>query len=173
MATTTQGTVCIQCKKTKGIVTCKGCSKDFCLVHINEHRNKLSEQLDKTEDQFNEFKAEIDEQKAELQTHKLMKQIDEWERESIEKVRQVANEVRHELLPCVITFFTDLDFKFKQLTQQIIQCRKENDFSDPDIQIFNEELKRLKDILSNTPDIKIEHDSTSFINKIRLAMKGK
>ncbi|CAF4780987.1 unnamed protein product [Rotaria sp. Silwood1] len=92
MATTTQGIVCIKCKKTKRIVTCKGCSKDFCADHLNEHHNELSEQLGKTEDQFNEFKIQIEGQKAELQQHELMKQIDQWEHESIEKIRQVANE---------------------------------------------------------------------------------
>ncbi|CAF3070572.1 unnamed protein product [Rotaria sp. Silwood2] len=173
MATATQGTICVKCKKTKGIVTCKGCSKDFCLDHINEHYSELNEQLGKTEDQFNEFKIGIEEQKADPQKHELTKQIDEWERESIEKIRQVANEVRHELSSCVIKFVTNLDLKLKHLTEQLIQNRKDNDFADPDIQFFNGELKRLKDILSSPPDFKLEYDSTSFINKIRLKTKGK
>ncbi|CAF3931803.1 unnamed protein product [Rotaria sp. Silwood1] len=167
MATTTQGIVCIKCKKTKRIVTCKGCAKDFCADHLNEHHNELSEQLGKTEDQFNEFKIQIEGQKAELQQHELMKQIDQWEHESIEKIRQVANEVRLELSSCVITFITDQDFKFKKLREQLIQCRKDEDFIDTDIQFLNEELEKLKCILNNSPTFKIEYDSTSFINKIR------
>ncbi|CAF1635824.1 unnamed protein product [Rotaria sp. Silwood1] len=172
MATATQVTICVKCKKTKSIVTCKGCSKDFCLDHINEHYNELSEQLGKTEDQFNAFKIEIDEQKVKPQKHELIKQVDTWERESIEKIRQVSNELRHELSSCVITFVTNLDSNLKQLTERLIHCRKENDFAEPDIQFFNEELKRLKDILNNSPDLKVEYDSTSFINKIRLTKKA-
>ncbi|CAF2938481.1 unnamed protein product [Rotaria sp. Silwood2] len=152
---------------------CSGCSQDFCFDHIAEHRNELSEQLGQCEDQFNEVKIKIEEQKTEPQKNELMKKLDKWEIESIEKIRQMANEIRHELSSCIVEFITDLSLKFQQLTEQIIQCRKANDFSDVEIKFFNEELKRLKDILDNPSDFKIEQDSTTFINKIRLTRKGK
>ncbi|CAF1276616.1 unnamed protein product [Rotaria sp. Silwood1] len=136
-----------------------------------EHHNDLSEELGAIEHQFTEFKIEIDEQKAESQNHELIKQIDKWERESIEKIQQVANEVRNELASCVVTFATDLQLKLKQLTDRLIKCRKEEDFIDTDIYFFNEELKQLKDILNNPSNFNIEEDSTSFINKICLKMK--
>ncbi|CAF5125542.1 unnamed protein product [Rotaria sp. Silwood1] len=141
MATTTGKTSCIICKKSKMTVKCSGCSKDFGLNHISEHHNELSQQLGTIEDQFNDLKLEMDEQKSNPQKPELMKQIDKWERESIEKVRQVADEVRRELSSYIVTFATNLDFKLKQLTQKIIQCRKDNDFADQEIQVFNEELK--------------------------------
>ncbi|CAF3749212.1 unnamed protein product, partial [Rotaria sordida] len=171
MATATNKTLCIKCKKSKTTMKCSGCSKDFCFDHIDEHRNELSEQLGTIEDQFNDFKIGIDEQKADRQKHELMKQINRWERKSIEKIRQVANEVRHELSSRIVIFTTDLDVKLKQLTQKIIQCRKENDFADQEIQDFNEELERLRDILNKPPDFKIKYDTTSFISKIHLNMK--
>ncbi|CAF3508776.1 unnamed protein product, partial [Rotaria sp. Silwood2] len=152
---------------------CSGCSQDFCFDHIAEHRNELSEQLGQCEDQFNEVKIKIEEQKTEPQKNELMKKLDKWEIESIEKIRQMANEIRHELSSCIVEFITDLSLKFQQLTEQIIQCRKANDFSDVEIKFFNEELKRLKDILDNPSDFTIEQDSTTFINKIRLTRKGK
>ncbi|CAF3647517.1 unnamed protein product [Rotaria sp. Silwood1] len=141
MATTTGKTSGVICKKSKITVKCSGCSKDFGLNHISEHRNELSQQLGTIEDQFNDLKLEMDEQKSNPQKPELMKQIDKWERESIEKVRQVADEVRRELSSYIVTFATNLDFKLKQLTQKIIQCRKDNDFADQEIQVFNEELK--------------------------------
>ncbi|CAF4031574.1 unnamed protein product [Rotaria sp. Silwood2] len=172
MATITGKNYCVKCKKPKTTVKCSGCSQDFCFDHISEHRNELSEQLGRTEDQYNELRIEIDEKKIEPQKHELMKKIDEWERESIEKIRQVANEVRHKLLSCIITFVDNIDLKLKELSKQLIHYRKENDFADPDIQFLNEQLKRLKDILNNPPNIKIEYDSTYFIDKIRLTTKA-
>ncbi|CAF1267424.1 unnamed protein product [Rotaria sp. Silwood1] len=172
MATITAKTSCVKCKKIKNTLKCSGCSQDFCFDHIAEHRNELSEQLSQCEDQFNEVKIKIDEQKSEPQKNKLMKQIDRWEIESIEKIQQMANEIRFELSSCIIKFVTDLDMKLKQLTKQIIQCRKEDDFSDIEIKFFNEELKRLKDILNNPTDFKIEQESTTFINKIHLTHKA-
>ncbi|CAF5132832.1 unnamed protein product, partial [Rotaria sp. Silwood1] len=138
---------------------------------MSEHHNELSEQLGQCEDQFNAVKIKIEQQKTEPQKNELMKQIDKWEIESIEKIRQIANEIRHELSLCIIKFASNLDLKLKQLTEQIIQCRKNDDFIDTDVQFFNEELECLKDTLSNPSDIKLEQDSTTFIKKIRLTRK--
>ncbi|CAF3469354.1 unnamed protein product [Rotaria sp. Silwood1] len=168
MVITTTKTSCVKCKKVKNTIKCSGCSQDFCFDHIVEHRNEINEQFDQCEDQFNEIKIKIEAQKIEPQNNELMKQIDIWEIESIEKIRQIANEIRYELSSYIIDFTLDLDLKMKQLTEELIQCRKENDFSDLEIQRFNEELKQLKDILNNSTDFIIEQDPTTFINKIRL-----
>ncbi|CAF2321587.1 unnamed protein product [Rotaria sp. Silwood2] len=173
MASTILKNSCVKCKKTKHTVKCGGCSQDFCLNHMNEHHNELSEQLGTIEDQFNEFNIEIDGQKADPQKHGLMKQIDEWELESIEKIRQTANKARRELSWCMSRFVTDMNVKLKQLNEQITQCRKQEDFSDPDIQFFNEKLERLKETLNKPPYFKVEQYSTSFISKIHLAVEGK
>ncbi|CAF4729562.1 unnamed protein product, partial [Rotaria sp. Silwood2] len=137
------------------------------------HRHELSEQLNTIEDQFNELKIRIAGQNVKQQKHELMKQIDEWEYESIEKIRQVANEVRRELSLSVTKVVTDLDFKLNRLTEQIVKFRKDEDIAETDIQVFNEELQRLKTNLKNPLNFKIKRDSTSFINKIHLGIKGK
>ncbi|CAF3721638.1 unnamed protein product [Rotaria sordida] len=171
MATTAGKTTCVKCKEPKNTVKCAGCFQEFCLNHMFEHHKELSEQLDAIEHQFNEFKIEIDGQKVESQKHELIEQIDKWERESIEKIRQVANDARNELTSCVTTFFTDVDLKLKQLTERLINCRKEEDFIDTDVYFFDEELKQLKDTLNNPSNFKIEQQSTSFLNKICLTMR--
>lgn len=174
MAATTIGkTFCVKCKRPKHTVRCEGCSQDLCFNHIIEHRNDLIEQLNRTEDQLKEFKNEMDEQRAEPHKHELMKRIDQWEHESIEKVRQMANETRQDLSVCVIKVIADLDTKWKQLIEQLNQYRHEEDFIDTDIQFLKEELERLKEMLKNPPDLKLNNESTSLINKIRLTMKRK
>ncbi|CAF1058738.1 unnamed protein product [Rotaria sordida] len=170
MATTTDKIPCVKCKKPKNAVTCPGCSQAFCLSHVNEHHNELSEQLVTIEDQFNELRIEIDEQKSELQKHELIK-INRWESDSIEKIRQVANEVRHELSSYGNILITDLNSKLKQLAEKLDQCRREDDFIDTDIQFFNEKLTQLRDTLNNPFNFEIEQDSTSFIEKLRLTIK--
>ncbi|CAF3160546.1 unnamed protein product [Rotaria sp. Silwood2] len=154
MATKTDEKFCVTCKKTKNTVKCSGCSTDFCSDHIVEHRNELSEQLNTIEDQFNELKIRIAGQNVKQQKHELMKQIDEWEYESIEKIRQVANEVRRELSLSVTKVVTDLDFKLNRLTEQIVKFRKDEDIAETDIQVFNEELQRLKTNLKNSLNFK-------------------
>ncbi|CAF4887398.1 unnamed protein product, partial [Rotaria sp. Silwood1] len=75
-------------------------------------------------------------------------------------IRQMTNEIRHQVSWCSIKFVTDLDFKLKQLAEHIIQCLQEHDFSDVEIKSFNKELKRLKNIFNNRTYFKIEQDSS-------------
>ena len=63
---------------------CRGCSKDFCFVHLTEHGQFLNKQFGET----------ISHLKNNSQNHPLMKQIDEWGNESILKIKQKANECR-------------------------------------------------------------------------------
>ncbi|CAM4817381.1 unnamed protein product [Rotaria magnacalcarata] len=170
---TTHRAVCCQCKKTKGTLICDECSKDFCPKHMIEHVDDLCEQLNKTDDQFNQFKLQIEEQLVKPETHELMKEIDNWERESIEKIQKMANDIRQELSSCLISFIDDLNAKFRYLTEQFIQCRTEENIINSNIQFFNEELNLLKNTLHKPPFFKILYKSRIFIKRIRLTKNSK
>ncbi|CAF3426038.1 unnamed protein product [Rotaria socialis] len=66
-------------------------------------------------------------------------------------------------------FVTNIDLKLKELTEQLVQCCKEEALIDTDIHVFfNQARIKLKQALQSPLDFKIEYDSTSFINKMRL-----
>ncbi|CAF3209705.1 unnamed protein product [Rotaria socialis] len=165
---TTHRAVCCQCRKTKGTLICDECSKGFCPKHMIEHVDDLREQLNKTDDEFSQFKLQIEEQLVKPEAHELMKEIDNWERESIEKIQKMANDIRQELSSCLISFVDDLNAKFRHLTEQFIQCRTEGNIIDSNIQFFNEELNLLKNTLHKPPFFKIQYKSRIFIKRIRL-----
>ncbi|CAF1207656.1 unnamed protein product, partial [Adineta steineri] len=56
-------TPCFICNEDKITYSCKGCSKEFCLIHLTEHRQTLTNELHYITNQYNEFKQKIHEQK--------------------------------------------------------------------------------------------------------------
>ena len=54
---------CFTCDKEKAAYECKGCLRDFCFIHLKEHRQMLSRQLDEIENDHNLFLQTILEEK--------------------------------------------------------------------------------------------------------------
>ncbi|UJR07075.1 hypothetical protein I4U23_011363 [Adineta vaga] len=75
---------CSTCKKDKITYFCRGCLKEYCFLHLEEHRQAINGDLDEIVNDFNQFQQEIHDGK---QNSILIKQINEWEQESIEKIQ--------------------------------------------------------------------------------------
>jgi hypothetical protein len=84
--------VCITCEKNAGIFKCEGCSQVFCTKHATEHRQTLNHQLDQVVLEHDTLKQVFIEHKN--QHDPLLAQIDQWEKESIDKIRQTADDAR-------------------------------------------------------------------------------
>ena len=90
---------CATCgNKGVGIFRCEGCLQVFCRKHLNEHRDVLSHQLDEIVLEHDTLQQTIVENKGmQDNQHPLLKQIDQWERDSIRKIQQLADEVRQQV----------------------------------------------------------------------------
>ena len=173
MATaTTAKTHCVKCQKQKSTVKCGGCIKDFCLTHMNEHHQELSAQLAQTEDQYNQFKSTLDDQDVVLHKHPWIQQIGQWEQQSIERIRHVANEVRLQASTCIKDSIANVNLRLERLTEKLVQCRGEDDFADTEVQLFDEGLQQLIATLDAPSQYKLECVSTSFIIQIYLIGRG-
>jgi hypothetical protein len=173
MATgTTDKSYCVKCPKQKNISKCEGCARNFCPTHAIEHQQELSLQLGQTEDRYNQFHDTLQHQDAVLNQHPLMKQINEWEKESMDKIRRLALEVRLQASTHIKQSTADLTLQFKRVTEKISLCRKEDDFADKEVQFFDAELRRLKDILDTPSSQQLEYISSSFISRIQLMNQG-
>ena len=73
-------------------------------------------------------------------------------KQSIQKIQLVAAEVRHQVLVRIEASAADLNSQLKHLTDQLSQCRKEDDFGDKDVYFFSDELQRLKASVDALPD---------------------
>ncbi|CAF3424741.1 unnamed protein product, partial [Rotaria sp. Silwood2] len=167
MATaTTDRNLCDTCQKTKGISKCEGCSKIFCYNHFVGHRQELNKQLDEVEVTRDVFWQSLSEQISKPQNHILVQKINDWERDSIQLIRQTADEVRKLLQKHIAKHITDIEIKVNKLTDQLRQSRQENDFIETDLHRWKNQLIQLTDELNKPSNITIRQDSKSLINKI-------
>lgn len=166
MANAIGRTRCATCGKEKATLKCGGCSQDFCFDHVADHRQELSKQLDDVEVSRDLFRQKLTEQTANSQKHTLIKQVDEWEHDSVIKIRQTAEEARQILLQHTTTHIKQVEVKLNKLTNQLRQQREENDFFETDLYRWKEELMRLAEELDKPSNIRLRYDPTPFITKI-------
>jgi hypothetical protein len=165
MTTATTNT-CAICGKGKATLKCGGCQQDFCYNHVTNHRQELNKQLDEIEVNRDVFRQTLTDQTTDSENHVLIKQIDKWERESINKVRQTAEEARQTVLQHTKEHTARIEIKLNKLTDELRVGRLENDFFETDLKQWKEELTRLTEGLARPPNIKLQQDSVSIVNQI-------
>ena len=166
MAAATRKARCITCGKERSTARCAGCSQDFCFDHLADHRRELSTQLDEVEVHRDLFRQTLTEQTTDPQKIPLIKQIDRWEKDSIQKIQQTAKECRQLLLHHTTGHINQIEIDLTKLTNQIRQIRQENDVNETDLSAFREKLTQLTKELAETPNVSIQEDSATLINKI-------
>ncbi|CAF1583008.1 unnamed protein product, partial [Adineta steineri] len=168
MAMANKKTQCFSCNKEKITYPCEGCSKKFCLTHLTEHQQILNEELNHIINDYDEFKQRINQQKQNPLNHSLIKQINQWETNSIEIIQQRAQNCREIVIKYSRRFITDIEKKFKDLSEQIKQIHDENEFNEIDLNYLRNQLKEITEELNNSSNISIQQDSQSFINEISI-----
>jgi chromosome segregation ATPase len=166
MATATAKACCVICGKGKATLKCTGCSQHFCYNHVAEHRQELNQQLDEVELNRDVFRQTLTDQTTDSKQHPLIKQIDKWERESIHKIRQTAEEAKQLVLQHTIEQIARIEVRLNKLTDELREGRQENDFFETDLKQWKEELKRLTEELATPSNIKLQQDSTPLVSRI-------
>jgi flagellar biosynthesis GTPase FlhF len=158
---------CFMCDKEKSTYSCRGCSRDFCFDHLQEHRQTFGQQFDKIENDRDQFQQKLNEQKEEdPKKRPLIQQINRWEHDSIEKIKETAEECRQTVNEHTNKYFIEIEIKLSELTEELRQVRRENEFNEIDLNKFKIKLTKLTEELYKPPNISTEHGCASFINKI-------
>ncbi|CAF1423880.1 unnamed protein product [Adineta steineri] len=159
---------CVTCGKDRNTVRCDGCSQPFCYNHLGDHRQELSKQLDEIEVNRDLFRQTLTEQSAKPANLTLIKQINQWEQDSIAKIRQTANEARQTILQHNMKYLTETEIKLNTLTKQLREIRVENDFVEADLQRWKTQLTQMNNELDKPSDITIQQSLTPLITTIRV-----
>jgi hypothetical protein len=168
-STTLQKTLCATCGKTTGLFMCRGCGKDFCMRHTNEHQQELGKQMDELTLDHDQFRQKLIEQKTHSQYYSHIKQkIDTWEHQSINKIRQAANDARKDLENKIEEYSTKLTEDLTKIADELKQARREEEFLETNILEWTNQLNKLKNDLAKPPafDIQQDQNEDSFISKI-------
>ncbi|CAF1188846.1 unnamed protein product [Adineta steineri] len=166
MAMANNKTQCFTCNKEKITYSCKGCSKEFCLIHLTEHQQRLNEELNHIINEYDQFKQIMNEQEQNPQNLLLIKQINEWETNSIEIIQRKAQNCRKSVIKYSQNFLNGIEMKFNDLSEQIKQNRDENEFNEINLEYLRNQLIKITLELNKPSGVSIEQDSQPFINEI-------
>ncbi|CAF1442805.1 unnamed protein product [Rotaria sp. Silwood1] len=148
--------------KTVGILKCEGCSQIFCRKHVNEHRDLLSHQLDEIVFEHDTLQQMILEEKnKEKNYHPQLKQIDKWERDSIKKIQQTANEARQQIETLIGSQKEIVSKELYNLAEELKKARIDDDFVETDLRKWTSMLKKIQhDVADVCPSTTISEDPT-------------
>ena len=165
-------TYCVQCEKEMIAYRCKGCSQEFCVIHLPDHHRELGLQLDGVEYECNFLRQAIIEQTKNPQIHALIQQINQWEEYSIDLIRRTAKEARQVLIKHGAENTDTIQVKLVELTEELKITRDKNDFNELRLDQFKRKLKELEEQLNKPSNISIRHDTSSFINRISVVISS-
>jgi hypothetical protein len=166
-SSTLQKTPCTICGRVVGPFTCRGCQKDFCTRHVVEHRQMLNKQMDELTLIHERFRQNIMKQSTEIHQYSLMKQIDEWEKQSINKIQLVARNTRQQLQKLISQHKSKLNEVLAKIAHDLRKAREDGNFFETDVKEWTEKLNKLtptKEIFKQSiGDIRIEDNGQVIV----------
>lgn len=153
-------TSCAICGKEKATLRCSGCLAEFCYQDLMIHREELNRQLEEIENHRDLLRQVLTEQ---IQRSISMQEIDQWEQRSIEFTRQTAEQARATLREYSKKYLEQIEFNLAQFTQELRQCRQEEDFNEIHLQQFQQQLKQMTKELNRPMDIIVREESIGRI----------
>jgi hypothetical protein len=165
MATANIKTPCSICEVETSTFLCRGCSRDFCFNHLTEHRQLLTTQLHYVQNDFNEFRQRIIDLKNNPEQHLLIEEIDQWEIDSIKKIKQRAKECRETLINYTTKIINRVEIKLNNSNEQLVPLHNKTEYNEIDLDRFKGILEDLKTELNQPTNLQIKQQSNSFINE--------
>ncbi|CAF1490159.1 unnamed protein product [Adineta steineri] len=168
MAMTKNKTHCFTCNKDKITYLCEGCVKNFCLMDLTKHRQLLNEELYHIINDYNQFKQIFNEQKPSSHDLSLIDQINQWQRNSIEKIKQKAKDSIENVIKSSQALLNDIEIKFNDLNEQLKQIHSENEFNEINLNYLRNELTKIREEFYHPRKTSIEKDLQAFTNDISI-----
>lgn len=88
---------CLNCRGGAGTFTCHGCCRPFCPEHARDHRTALASNLQALIADNQRIDTSVAGGNRRRECDRARAELERWEQESIQKVRQYANDVRRRL----------------------------------------------------------------------------
>ena len=166
MASASQPNLCAKCPKGRAQTMCSGCQQWLCFKHLVEHRQELSHEMDHLTQQHDELHQDListnDDQ------HPLFIRINKWEQRSMERIRQVADEVRENVKEHLNTNKRKLQRSLDEITDELRSSRENEDYTETELQNWLNQLRELRQQLFQPSTIEMSHDGDDLSEKIPL-----
>jgi hypothetical protein len=160
---------CVTCSKSGGIMTCDGCQQSFCGKHSIEHRQELTNQLDEIMQEHDLLQQELRQSSNE---NSLLKEINNWEKESITKIQVAAEAARADLQQILDGSREIIAKTCRDIAVNLRSSREADDFSESDLNQWMEQLKELKFEITSPSSVNLVGDETSSIPLIGIMRRN-
>lgn len=158
MASNARNKVCAKCLKVSGQVTCTGCNQTFCLTHLFEHRQELSQQMDNLTLENDRLQHSLIAEANGDEQHPLITRIDTRETKSIEKIKKAADEARYRVKRALKRSNNDIGHSLLRITDEVQENRRMEAYTEVDLTKWLQQLKELREKFDKPPMIEIKHD---------------
>ena len=165
-------TQCASCGKNTATSICAGCSQNFCSKHFTEHRQQLSSQLDQIEQDTDLFQQTLNEHRTNPQKNRLIEQVNRWEQQSIDKIKQTARNIKQHLWNHMDENLIFSKNKLDQLMQQMRESREEDEIIEGDLHRWKEELKQLTQQLNTPSNMILRQTEIPLVNKLQVHLES-
>lgn len=163
---------CIKCEKTGGTVLCNGCNKILCFKHINEHYLEIEKDFEDLIYQENEFENNI---LKNDDSHQLFYQIDQWKKDKIEEIKQIAKQTKENLKQLINQTNQKLLKELKLIKDNLYLLKQSQDLSENKLIHLTNQFNQLKNQINsfqlikstNSPSLQIENEQTDLITQIQ------
>ena len=161
---------CATCHQTAGIFICRGCSATFCLVHTNEHRERITKQMNELLREHEQLEAKMHDDPYGTSCEKIFQEIELWEQESISKIRQMAEQVRDDVSKNIRVKMDQSKEQCRQLANDLERARLNDEYFENDLLEWKDRLQVLTDLLQEQQGFELyeEKHSMPLIHSIRL-----
>lgn len=163
-------TACVTCNKTKVTYPCEGCKQRFCLDDLSKHRQNLRNELDQIKTNHDQLRQDLNEQKSHSMEQPVINEINQWELDSIEKIKQKAQQFRDQFIKHFDQCFREIEKELNCSAGQIQTIHEEDEFTEFDLSNLRQTLARLQGRLTKPADLSLKKQSTVLIDKVSLFM---
>ena len=96
----------------------------------------------------------------------LIQQVDDWECNALNQIRQTAEEARRLIIKHTTDRIRQVEMRLAQLTEQLRQCHQENNFIPQNVSQWHDELAQLTQQLIIPSTIEVRETSTPLVTNI-------
>jgi hypothetical protein len=104
-----------------------------------------------------QLRQTISEYTSEPHHHPLIKQVDEWEQTSVDKIHQAANDVRRQILMNVEKHTTRITKTLERVKQELSKAHDDEEYFETDLEQWKKKLDTMKKELAEPSTINIRH----------------
>lgn len=157
MATSNTLQLCSKCPKGVGQVSCGGCQHWFCIKHLLEHRQDLSQRMDQLALEHDQLQQKLKDL-GDDQPHPLLDRVNRWELKSIERIKELAKDARDRLTRVLEEVKRNLQGSLSGIKTALQDAQDSASYTEIDMDRWMKQFNELKQQLEKPTMITLTND---------------